>query len=90
MNEKGKVLTVVGVVLAVSGFVLNEILMMLIRLNPYVPEGPEPHSGPILAGTSFLSLIPIGITFLFIALVLEIIDRSRRKDTTEIWDDKQE
>ncbi|MGY5858886.1 MAG: hypothetical protein RTU63_05920 [Candidatus Thorarchaeota archaeon] len=90
MNEKGKVLAVVGVVLTVCGYVLNEIFMMLIRMNPYVPEVSEPHSGPIMAGTSMLTLIPIGMTFLFIALVLEIIDRNRRIDTTEIWDSKQE
>ena len=90
MNEKGKILAIVGVVLAVSGFVLNEIFMMYIRMDTYIPERPEPHSGPILAGTAWLSLIPLGITFLFVSLVLEIIDKSRRTDTTEIWDNTQE
>lgn len=86
MNEKGKVLVVVGVVLVVIGFVLNEIFMMLIRMNIYIPERPEPHSGPIIAGTSFLNLIPVGLMFLFIALILEIKDRYRRIDSTEIWE----
>ena len=90
MNEKGRVLVVVGVVLALSGFLFNEIFMMLIRTGIYIPERPEPHSGPIMASTAWLNLIPVGLTFLFIALVLEIVDRSRRKDTTEIWDDEQE
>ena len=87
MNEKGKVLAVIGLVLALSGFVFNEIFMMFIRMDPYIPEGPIPHSGPIIAGTVMLSLIPLGITFIFVSIVLEIIDRSRRTDTTENWDD---
>ena len=89
MNENGKILAVVGVVLAVTGFIVNEIAMMYIQMDTNLPR-PEPRSGPIIAGTAWLNLISVGMVFLFIAFILEVIDRFRRADITEIWDDEQE
>ncbi|MHA1390382.1 MAG: hypothetical protein ACTSR9_18345 [Candidatus Thorarchaeota archaeon] len=86
MNEKGKVLAILGLVIVLSSYVFNELFMMLFLENSYIPEGPIPHSGPILVGTAWLSLIPFGIMLLFAALVFEMRDRFHRKDTNEIWD----
>ncbi len=85
MNEKGKVLAVLGLVIVLSSYVLNELFMMLI-LDTYIPEGPIPHSGPPIVGTAWLFLIPFGIMLLFASLVFEMRDRFHRTDTNEIWE----
>ena len=85
MNEKAKVLVVLGLVIAVSSYVFNELFMMLF-FEPYIPEGPIPHSGPPVVGTFWLYLVPVGFMFILISIVIELIDRSRRIDTTEIWE----
>ena len=84
MNEKGKVLAVLGLFIALSSYVLNAVFMMF--ANTYIPEGPIPHSRPILVGTVWLSMIPIGAMLLFVSLILEMRDRYNRTDTNEIWD----
>ena len=86
MNEKGKVLAVIGGVIVLSGFVFNTIFMMLFYQNDYIPPGPTPHSQPIVVGTAWLSLIPVGFILILISIVLELSDRYRRTDTTEIWE----
>lgn len=86
MNEKGKVLAVLGLVITLSGYVFNEIFMMLFLESTYIPEGPFPHSGPLIVGTAWLSLIPLGIMLLFVSLVFEMRDRFHRTDTNEIWE----
>ena len=84
MNEKTKVLAVMGFVIVLSGYVFNAIFMMLFYQNNYIPEGPIPHSQPVVVGTVWLSLIPIGFILILISIVLELYDRYRRTDTTEI------
>lgn len=84
MNEKGKVLAVLGVVIVLSSFVFNEIFMML--YFDYIPPGPTPHSQPPIIGTAWLSLIPVGFILILISIVLELKDRYHRTDSTEIWE----
>ena len=84
MNEKGKILAALGLVIVVSSYVFNEIFMILF-FAPYIPEGPIPHSGPIVVGTFWLFLIPVGVVLIFLSFVFEIRDRYRRTDTDEIW-----
>jgi len=86
MNEKGKILAVLGVVIMLSSYAFNEIFMMLFYQNNYIPPGPTPHSQPIVIGTAWLFVLPIGFVFIIISIVLELNDRYRRKDSTEIWD----
>jgi hypothetical protein len=85
MNEKGKVLAVLGLVIALSSYVFNELFMMFFLEGAYIPEGPIPHSGPPPIGTFWLFLIPVGVVLFFLSFVFEIKDRYRRTDTDEIW-----
>ena len=84
MNEKGKVLVVMGVVIVLSAPVFNQLFIMLGRA--YIPPGPTPHSQPVIIGTVWLLMIPIGFMLILASIVLELRDRYRRKDPTEIWE----
>ena len=86
MNERGKVLAVLGVVIVLSSYVFNEIFMMLFFDTNYIPPGPHPHSQPPIVGTAWLFLVPVGFMLVFISIALELRDRFRRTDTTEIWE----
>ena len=85
MNEKGKILAVLGLVIALSSYVFNEIFMIYFIDNFYIPEGSIPHSGPPIVGTFWLFFIPVGFILFFLSFIFEIKDRYRRTDTDEIW-----
>lgn len=86
MNEKGKVLAVLGLFIALSSYILNELFIVLFLESTYIPEGPIPHSGPQIIGTFWLFLIPVGFILFALSFVFEIRDRYRRTDTNEIWE----
>jgi len=86
MNEKRIALAVLGLVIALEGFVANEIFMMLARDNNYISPGTVTHSTPVIIATTWLLLIPFGFILVLISGVLELRDRYRRKDSTEIWE----
>ena len=83
MNEKGKVLAVLGLFIALSSYVLNAVFMMF--ANTYIPEGPTPHSNPPIVATFWLFFVPVGFILFALSFVFEIKDRYRRRDTNEIW-----
>ena len=87
MNEKGKVLAVLGLVIALEGYIVNEIFMMFARESSYIlPPGTVRHSGPPIIATAWIFLVPLGFMIIFISIVLEFIDRRRRIDITEAWE----
>ncbi|MGY5881377.1 MAG: hypothetical protein RTV31_14090 [Candidatus Thorarchaeota archaeon] len=86
MNEKSRVLAVLGLFIALSSYVLNALFMMLFLESTYIPEGPIPHSGPLIIGTFWLFLIPVGFILVFLSIFLEIKDRFQRKESNEIWE----
>ncbi len=86
MNEKSRVLAVLGLFVALSSYVLNELFMMLFLESRYIPEGSTPHSGPLIIGTFWLFLIPVGFMLVLVSIVLEIKDRFHRKESNEIWE----
>jgi len=85
MNEKGKVLAVLGLVTALEGYILNEIFMMIALTGTYTPPGTVTHSGPPLVGTAWLLLVPFGFMLVFVSIVIEIKNRFHQTDTKEIW-----
>lgn len=85
MNEKAKVLAVLGLVITVSSYIFNVIFMMFF-FEPYIPEGPIPHSTAPIIGTFWLFLIPVGLILFALSFVFEAKDRYRRTDSNEIWD----
>ncbi len=70
--------------MALSGYVFNEIYMIAFGLWSSPQPGPYPHSGPPLAGTIWLFLIPLGGMFLFMSLVVEIKNRYRGESIDDI------
>jgi phosphotransferase system glucose/maltose/N-acetylglucosamine-specific IIC component len=84
MNEKGKVLAVLGVVIVLSAPVFNQLFINL--ATSYIPSGPTPHSQPPIIATAWLLMIPFGLMMILTSIVWELIDRRRRTDTTEIWE----
>jgi len=85
MNEKGKVLAVLGLAMALEGYVLNEIALIMYRESFYSSPGTVPHSGPPLFGTIWLLLVPLGFMLVFTSIAIEIRNRYHRVDTNEIW-----
>jgi uncharacterized membrane protein len=86
MNEKRIALAILGLVLVLEGFIANEFFLILARESiAYIP-GLTPHSGPLIIATAWLSLVPVGFMLVFISICLELIDRHRRTDPTEIWE----
>jgi len=86
MNEERIGLAVLGMVIALEGYVANEIFMILARDNSYISPGMVIHSSPIIVSTAWLLLIPLGFILVLVSGVLELRDRYRRKDSTEIWE----
>ena len=72
MNEKRIALAVLGLVLALEGFVANDIFMMLNRGNTYIPPGTITHSTPVTVATAWLLLVPFGFILFLISGVLEL------------------
>ena len=71
--------------MALSGYVFNEIFMII--FGGFSPQpGPYPHTGPPIAGTIWLVLIPLGAMFLFMSIVVEIKIRYRGESIDDIWD----
>jgi hypothetical protein len=85
MNEKGKVLGVLGLVTSLEGYVLNEIFMMIALTGTYNPPGTVTHSNPIIIGTAWLLLVPFGFMLVLVSIVIEIKNRIHKTDTNEIW-----
>ena len=84
MNEKGKILAILGLVIAVSALVFNEIFITLFtEMNP-IPTGPT-HSMPVIVGTIWLYFVPVGLILILISVVLELNDRYHRTDPVGIW-----
>ena len=86
MNGKSRNLAVLGLVIALIGYVFDAIFMLAYGGMSSPQPGPRPHSNPILAGTIWLVLIPLGGMFLFMSLVVEIKNRYRRENIDDIWD----
>lgn len=88
MSEREKhVLAILGLVLALEGYVLNEISMIIFRetISRFIDiPGTFPHSGPLVIGTFWLFLIPVGFILFFLSIVFEIKDRYCMKDCSEI------
>ena len=86
MNEKWKLLAFLGIVLALSGYLFNEIFMLAFAGMSSPQPGPYPHSVPPLAGTIWLVLIPIGAVFLIMSISVEVISRYQRETIDDSWD----
>ncbi|TET12137.1 MAG: hypothetical protein E3J86_00920 [Candidatus Thorarchaeota archaeon] len=86
MRGKSRILAIVGLVIALSGYVFNEIFMLAYGWISSHQPGPYPHSVAILAGTIWLVLIPLGAMLFFLSIVVEIQNRYRREKTDGIWD----
>jgi hypothetical protein len=86
MNEKWRLLAFLGVVLALSGYLFNEIFLLAYGGWSSPPPGPYPHSGPPIVGTIWLFLIPIGAVFLIISISVEVINRYQRETIDDSWD----
>jgi hypothetical protein len=85
MNEKGKMLFILGLLIAVSALIFNEIFIILFtEINP-IPTGPHPHSMPVLVSTIWLYFVPVGFILILISVVLELNDRYHRTEPIGIW-----
>ena len=85
MNEKGKILFILGLLITVSALIFNEIFITLFsEINP-IPVGPNPHSMPIIVGTIWLYFVPVGLTLMLISVVLELNDRYHKTEPVGIW-----
>ena len=87
MNEKLGVMAVLGLVIALSGYFLNEIFITIALAREYnLPVTIPPHSGPLIVGTVWLFLIPLGIMIILVSIVFEIKDRYQKTDNNDIWE----
>jgi hypothetical protein len=84
MNEKGKILAALGLIIVVSSLVFNEIFMILSNERNYISTEPI-HSMPIVVGTMWLHFVPVGLILILISVVLELSDRYHRIDPAGIW-----
>ncbi len=86
MSGKSRILAVLGLVIALSGYVFNEVFMIAFGGWSSPQPGQYPHSGPPIVGTFLLFLIPLGGMFLFVSIVVEIKNRYQRENIDDIWD----
>ncbi len=59
-----------GILLIFAGLILNEVTLWLVNLQDPIIPGVQPHSRPVILGTGFLFLIPIGLIFIILHFLL--------------------
>lgn len=85
MNERSNLLASLGFVLALGGYILNEIFLRIALEGwRYNPPGSIPHSGPVPVGTIFMFFIPLGALLFVVSIIIEIKHRKHR-NKVEIW-----
>ena len=68
--NKAAIFAIIGVVLIIVGTVLNDLAIRIALENYLSYSGPTPPPQPIIVGTVFLALIPLGLISLGYSLFL--------------------